>query len=119
MMQNDTTSNTLGKVRISVEAIASIAGISAQKAEGVAGINKGFFGSLKEVFGAGKKNNYSGVKVEIGDKEVWIEIYISVKFGVDIPAVAGKVQDIVRENVESMTGLTVREVNVNIREITA
>ena len=117
MIKNDTSSNTNGIVRISDDAIASIAAISAKKVNGVTGLNKGFFGRVAETLGIAKNESFQGVKVEIGDKEVWIEMILNVKFGCDISSVVAKVQENVKDNVENMTGLAVHEVNVNIREI--
>jgi len=117
MKNNDTSANTLGIVRISDDAIASIAAISAKKIDGVFGLHLGLLPRLFEALGFSKNENSGGVRVEIGDKEVWIEMVVNVKFGFDVPMVVAKIQESVRDNVESMTGLAVREINVNIKEI--
>jgi len=114
-MNGDSTTNTMGTVKISTDAIAAIASLTAQKVNGVAGLHRGALSVLLETLG--RKNEHAGVKAMIGDKEVWLELLINVKYGVEISEVAVKVQDKVREAVESMTGLTVREVNVSVRGI--
>ncbi|MEI7905415.1 MAG: Asp23/Gls24 family envelope stress response protein [Candidatus Firestonebacteria bacterium] len=115
MLRGDTTTNTLGKVKISTEAIATIASLSAQKVEGVAGMHKGIFYLLGEALG--RKSEKAGVRVLLGDKEVWIQVFIDIKYGADVPEVAVKVQERIREAVESMTGLAVTEVDVSVRGI--
>ncbi|MFH1074660.1 MAG: Asp23/Gls24 family envelope stress response protein [Candidatus Firestonebacteria bacterium] len=117
MKNNDTSANTLGIVRISDDAIASIAAISAKKINGVFGLHQGLAVRFSEALGFSKNGPGAGVRVEIGDKEVWIEMVVNVKFGFDVPAIIAKVQESVRDNVEAMTGLAVREINVNIKEI--
>jgi len=53
-----------------------------------------------------------------GDNEIKISVYIVVTYGVNIPYVAGQVQENVRRNVEKMTGLTLSEVDVSIQGVT-
>ena len=65
----------------------------------------------------GRKNLSKGVKVEVGEKETAIDLYIIVEYGVRIPEVAWNIQESVKKAVESMTGLTVVEVNVHIQGV--
>jgi uncharacterized alkaline shock family protein YloU len=116
MMQNDTTSNTYGNVMISGNAIALIALQAARSVEGVTSIDSGFLGSVYQMLG--RKADSLGIGVEIGDKEVRIDISLQVKYGIDIPEAASKVQEKIKEIVEFSTGLAVSEVNVNIKSIT-
>ena len=116
MTRGDTTTNAMGNVKISVQAIASIAALSAQKVPGVTGMYRGTLGILWEALG--RKSEKTGVRVMLGDKEVWIQVLINVKYGADVPEVAVKVQDKIREAVENMTGLAVSEVDVSVRGIT-
>jgi uncharacterized alkaline shock family protein YloU len=58
-----------------------------------------------------------GVKVEVGEKEVVIDISVVVDYGVNIPEVSWKVQENVKKTVEKMTGLMVVEVNVYVQGV--
>ena len=63
------------------------------------------------------KNTSKGVKVSVGEKEAIIDMYINVEFGSNIVEIAKKVQEEVKEKVETMTDLEVVEVNVHISGI--
>lgn len=102
-----------GAVRINNEVVAIISGIAANEVEGVAGMGGGF--SLTEVFG--KKSMNKGVRVEIAQGEAAIDINIVVEYGRNIPEIATIVQQNVKRQVETMTGLSVVEVNVNIEGV--
>ncbi|OWC09620.1 general stress protein, partial [Escherichia coli] len=58
-----------------------------------------------------------GVSVEVGSKEVAVDLAIIVEYGKDIPAIAESIKAIVSQNVDSMTHLKVVEVNVNVVDI--
>lgn len=108
--------NELGTIRISDEAIGVIAGLAALEVEGVAAMAQGAVDGIAEMLGI-KPSHGRGVKVEVSEDEVHIELNLIVEFGVDIPGVCQKVQDKVWEAVEDMTGLTVSRVNVSVQGV--
>ncbi|MFC4182875.1 Asp23/Gls24 family envelope stress response protein [Parageobacillus sp. VR-IP] len=103
---------TLGKVEIAPEVIEVIAGIAASEVEGIAQMRGNFAAGVVERFG--KKNHGKGVKVDLRDDGVAIDIYCLVQFGASIPNVAKKVQENVRQALFNMTGLETSEINVHI-----
>ena len=105
----------LGSVRIADEVIASIAGIAAVDVPGVVGMSSGLIGGMAEMMG--KKNPSKGVKVQVGAREVAVDLYIIVEYGLRIPDVALQVQEKVKEAVEIATGLSVIEVNVHVQGV--
>ena len=58
-----------------------------------------------------------GVKVEVGEREAAVDLHIIVNYGVRIPEVAWKVQQNVKQAIESMTGREVVEVNVHVQGV--
>ena len=104
-----------GNVRIADEVVGIIAGIAATEVEGVAGMSGGIVGGISEMLG--KKNLSRGVRVEVGEKEAAVDLFIVIEYGVRIPDIAQKVQENVKRAVESMTGLDVVEVNVHIQGV--
>ncbi len=104
-----------GSVKISEEVVAIIAGIAATDVPGVAGMSGGIAGGIAEILG--RKNLSKGVKVEVGEKEAAIDLYIIVEFGARIPEVAWDIQDKVKHAVQSMTGLNVIEVNIHVQGV--
>jgi len=105
----------IGTVKIADEVVAIIAGLAATEVEGVAGMSGGLAGGIAELLG--KKNLSKGVKVEVGDKEAAVDLYLVVNYGVSIPEVALNVQRNVARAITSMTGLDVVEVNVHIQGV--
>jgi len=107
--------NESGAVKISEEVVAIIAGIAAMEVPGVAGMSGGLAGGIAEMLG--RKNLSKGVKVEVGEKEAAIDLYIIVEYGCRIPDVAWEIQEKVKKAVETMTGLHVVEVNIHIQGV--
>ena len=105
----------IGQIQIADEVIAIIAGIAATEVDGIAGMSGNITGDIAELLG--RKNLSKGVKIAVGQKEVSIELNIIIEFGVKIPKVALEVQKKVQGAVETMTGLVVTEINLNIMGI--
>ncbi|HHV63625.1 MAG TPA: Asp23/Gls24 family envelope stress response protein [Peptococcaceae bacterium] len=115
-MVNTKIESSLGSVRIADEVIEVIAGMAASEVEGVAEMSGSFVGDLANMLSRGK-NVSKGIKVEVGEQEATVDLYLAVEYGVSIPEVAQKVQDAVKEAIEGMTGLHVLEINVHIQGI--
>lgn len=107
--------NALGTIRIADEVVSIIAGLAATEVDGVAGMSGGLVGGIAEMLG--RKNFAKGVKVEVGEKEAAADLYIIVKYGVRIPDVALAVQENVKQAIETMTGLSVVEVNIHVQGV--
>lgn len=104
-----------GQVRIADDVVAVIAGIAATETEGVVGMSGGITeGFARRVSG---KNVTRGVSVEVGELEAAIDMRIIIKYGTKIHEAARDVQYNVKQAVESMTGLTVIEVNVKVEGV--
>lgn len=104
-----------GNVCISNDVVATIASIAAKSIDGVAGMFGSLTGGFAELLG--KKNPSKGVKVTITDREVKIDMFVIVEYGVKIPDVAWEIQEKTKNEVEAMTGLNVVAVNVNIEGV--
>mgnify|MGYP000656871938 CR=1 FL=1 len=112
--QEETT--TENGIKIADDVVAVIAGVAVSEVPGVAGMSGGFAGGITEVL-SGKKNLAKGIKVEVGQKETKIDVNIIVEYGTRIPDVAFEIQNRVKKAVETMTGLTVIEVNVHVQGV--
>ena len=104
-----------GNIAISNDVIATISAIAAKSIEGVAGMMNSLTGGFAELLG--KKNPSKGVKVAINGRDVKIEMFVVVDYGVKIPDGAWEIQGKVKNEVEAMTGLNVVAVNVNIEGV--
>ena len=105
----------IGSVRIADEVIASIAGIAAMDTVGVVGMSSGLIGGMAELIG--KRNPAKGVKVQVGAREVAVDVYIIVEYGLRIPDVALQAQEKIKEAIETATGMSVVEVNVHVQGV--
>lgn len=100
------------KIKISEEVIATIAGIAASGNENVASMGGGFVEGIVGMLG--KKAPSKGIKVEMKDNQVNIDLAVVMQYGCKIHEVARDMQDRVRKAVEDMTALEVMSVNVNV-----
>ncbi len=105
-----------GSVHIANDVVEIIAGIAASEVAGVAGMSGGLVGGITELLG--KRSMSKGVKVDVSDGVATLDLYLAVAFGARIPDVANQVQTRVKEAVETMTGLSVRQVNIHVQGVT-
>lgn len=104
-----------GSVNISEDVIEVIASIAATEIPGVAGMNGGFTGGITDMLGM--SNLSKGVKVELGQEELVVSAYIIVDYGKNIIDISKKVQENIKKSIETMTGLEVVQVIVNVQGI--
>ncbi|NLM43068.1 MAG: Asp23/Gls24 family envelope stress response protein [Clostridiales bacterium] len=114
-MEAENNINDYGAVRIADDVVAVIAEIAAKEVKGIVSMSGGIADSITEMLG--KKSPSKGVKVEVGDEETAIDLFVIVDYGVRIPDVAWQVQENVKKAVETMTGLKVIEVNIHIQGV--
>lgn len=105
----------LGNIRISDEVVKTLVAKVAVEVEGVYKLAGGVVDEVSKMLG--KKRLTNGVKVEVGEKECSIEVYIVVEYGYRIPEVAEEVQKVILESVSNLSGLKVVEVNVYVQNI--
>ena len=102
---------------ISEDVIGIIAGIAAAEVEGVSGMTLGLVDGINQILGSNKKYS-KGVKIELNGNNVVIDLFVIVRYGVRIPDVAFSIQNSVKTQVETMTGLNVESVNINVQGVT-
>ena len=107
--------DNLGEVHVADEVVAIIAGLAATEVEGVASMAGNITNEL--VSKLGMKNLSKGVKVEVAEKTVSVEVALNISYGYSIPEVSEKVQEKVKSAIETMTGLSVAIVNVRIATV--
>ena len=102
----------IGEVQIADEVVAIIAGLAATEVKGVASMYGNITNEL--VAKLGMKNLSKGVKIEVSDDKVSVDLAINMEYGYNIPEVTGAVQDRVKNAIETMTGLSVEDVNIRV-----
>ncbi len=107
------TSNAYGNISISDEIIAKITSHAALDCYGIVElVSRRFVDSLFEFIG--KNKGAKGVKVSTNGYRIFIDVYVIIKFGVSISAVADSLKETIKYNVEKSTGMIVDTVNVFI-----
>lgn len=110
------TETGLGRLALSEEAIATIAGAAATECYGVVGMaGRKMTDGISELLG--KENLSKGVSVSIEGDDVYVDLLIVVGYGVRISEVARMVVDKVRYTLQNATGLNVKKVTVNVQGV--
>lgn len=109
VLQND---ESIGAVQIADDVVTMIAALAAKEVEGVATMSGNVPGEI--ISRVSGKNLTKGVKVDILEKNVKVNLYLMVEYGYNIPAISQQVQSKVKTAIENMTGLQVTDVNIRI-----
>ena len=104
--------DSMGSVKIADDVVAMIAALADTEVDGVSSMNGNVTHELLNKIGY--NNLTRGVKVEVFNKCVKVDLAIIIEYGFNIPATSKKVQEKVKNAIESMTGLEVTDVNVRI-----
>ena len=104
--------DTIGEVRIADEVVAIIAGLAATEVDGVDSMAGNITNEL--VGKLGMKILSKGVKVDVTEEHVSVDLSLNIKYGYNIPEVSERVQERVKSAIENMTVLMVLDVNVKI-----
>ena len=108
--------NPLGEMVIADEVIATLAGVSAIECYGIVGMaSKRDTDGIVELLG--RENLSKGVKVYTQDDEIVIDLFIIVEYGISISAVAKNIIETVKYNVENLTGMNVKKINVMVEGV--
>lgn len=114
-MHKEETKTDLGTIKIHKNVIAAVAAIAAVEIDGVKRIGGDLKSGIMALIG---KRAFVAINVEINkNDELKVEIPLIIKYGFNIPLVASKVQENVRNSLERMTNLSLKDINVNVHGI--
>jgi uncharacterized alkaline shock family protein YloU len=102
----------IGVVQIADDVVAMIASLATTEVEGVNAMVGTITNELMSKVGVKKLTK--GVRVEVRDGEVRVDLAVTMEYGYNIPATCQKVQAKVKAAIENMTGLTCSDVNIRI-----
>ena len=106
------TTHDMDQVQIADDVIAVIAEIATLEVDGVEATAPTKAEFVQQAISSKKKPK--GVKIEVGEEEVFIDIAVIEKYGAKIQKLCLEVQQKVKNSVETMTGLNVASVNVHV-----
>ncbi|VWL85617.1 Asp23/Gls24 family envelope stress response protein [Oceanivirga miroungae] len=98
--------NSNGKILISPDVIKRIIVQTLEDIDGVLGIAKQNKGNFF------KKNLQNSLEVEMTNSECVIDMQISIVYGKNIVNISSQIQEKVKENIEKLTEITVKEINI-------
>lgn len=107
----------LGKTTISDEVVTQLVEIAAKEVQGIYSIAKQGIGEQIAGFTqrlSGKSQAGQGILVEVGEREVAIDVRIIAHYGVKVSDLAANLRRSIIERIESLLGLTVKEVNIQV-----
>ena len=107
------TNNAYGKISISDLAIAKVASHTAMESYGIVEmVSRRFTDSLATLL---KKDiGGRGIKVTTSGNKIYVDVYVIMKYGVSIAAVAESLKEAIKYKVEAFTGMIVSTINVNV-----
>lgn len=105
----------LGEVQISDDVLAVISAMAAMEVDGVVAMAGNITAEI--VSRLGMKKLSKGVRIDVADNNVMIDLSIVLRMNENVLAISKKVQDKVKTTVENMTGMEVANVNVNISSV--
>ncbi len=111
-----TTDQIRGELTYDDKVVQKIIGYAIEKIDGLLDVNGGFFANIADKL-VNTDNVTSGIKTEVGEKQVAVDMDVVIEYGRDIPEIADKVKQVIHDEVAKMTHLEVIEVNINVVDI--
>jgi uncharacterized alkaline shock family protein YloU len=114
--QNTPVQEVKGELTYDDKVIQKIIGIALENIDGLLTVDGGFFSNIAEKL-VNTDNVTSGIDVEVGKKQVAVDLDIVAEYGKDIAKLFTEIQKLIVEEVKKMTSLEVIEVNVNVVDV--
>jgi len=105
----------LGNISVSKDVVAIIVAMEATKVKGVVGLTAGRKGMSAPLLD--KNNLTKGIEVSMNQKEVAITISLVADYTVGIYQTARETQKNVKRAIETMAGLKVSKVDINVLDV--
>ena len=113
-MSND-VNEKIGTVKVADDVGPNIAALAAAEVDGVVSVAENLTAEIIDRMGMRKAPK--GVKVEIKGKKVYVDMALGIDYGYNVPETSRKVQEKVKESIETMMGLEVVDVNIHIASV--
>ena len=113
---NNSVSEKHGSIKISDDVIIACAEQAVLKTPGIAALS-GKFADLIPKNLPGKESLYKGVRLSREEEGIILDLFVSVKYGINIPAACWDLQENVKKEVTTLTGEKVLAINVNIQGV--
>ncbi len=118
MLGPDQSQEATGRTVIAEAAVAKVAAMAARSVDGVHALGTGAarsIGAIRDVVGA--SDLAQGVRVEVGETQVAVDINMVAQYGKPLQQLANAVRAAVYAAVQDLVGLDVIEVNIEINDV--
>lgn len=105
----------LGNISVSKDVVAIIVAMEATKVKGVIGLTAGRKGNFAPLLD--KNNLTKGIEVSMNQKDVAITISLVADYAIGIYQTAVETQKNVKKAIETMAGLKVSKVDINVLDV--
>jgi uncharacterized alkaline shock family protein YloU len=116
MTENNSKHEVKGNLNYDSKVIQKIIGIALSDIKGLLTVNGGFFSNLADKI-VNTDDVTNGINVEVGKKQVAVDIEIVAEYGVEIAKLYDQIKKKIYDKVKEMTGLDTVEVNVTVVDI--
>ncbi|MFB2583689.1 Asp23/Gls24 family envelope stress response protein [Herbiconiux liukaitaii] len=109
---------SLGRNTIADGVVEKVAGIAAREVSGVHDLGGGAaraIGAIRNAINA--QDRGQGVSVEVGERQVAVDIVLVAEYPVSLQKLADGVRDSVTEAISTVVGMEVTEVNVTVSDM--
>lgn len=114
--QEKTQSEIKGELTYDQKVVQKIIGMALSDIDGLLTVDGGFFSNLTDKL-VNNDDVTSGINVEVGKKQVAVDVDIVAEYGTNISKLYDQIKDKIYQRVMHMTGLEVVEVNVNVVDV--
>lgn len=104
----------VGVVQIADDVVAMIASLATAEVKGVSVVSGN---SGKELMSKMGVKKIKGVRVDLLDGKVRVDLAVIMDYGLNIPVISRQVQSKVKAAIENMTGMQCTDVNIRIAAI--
>lgn len=112
----NSTSEVKGDLTYEDKVIQKIVGTAIEQIDGLLTVDGGFFSNIAEKL-VNTDNVTTGIETEVGKKQVAVDMDVVIEYGRDIPKIADRIREVIRDEVAKMTHLDVIEVNIHVVDI--
>ena len=110
---NNTDNQHTSKLVFDGQVIAKIVAMAIKGQDGITTVKSN--GAFSGIVGRG--NESSGINVEVGETEVAVDLRLWLEFGKNAREIYTRIKEVIEDQVMSMTGLKVVEVNAKIEDV--
>lgn len=105
------------KLTFDEDVIRKIAGITAQRVEGLISLNGNAFNELANTVTGGDDDPKKGITADVGEKQVSLKMNATIEYGTNANQIFREVTRRVKQALTEMTGLELVQLELNIDDI--